>query len=268
MRLVILVTSGLTFAIMIHTMNTKELLAKVEKARELYVAFATHSREIKYEELESVRNELLAEPQLKSVIPDWFIKNRHGSQFWDFIKGKFSTYQERRVFLNDEFGEITEFIEKDGIHPVSISVEEWLGDIDTSDLDKTWRKIHARKDIDIEGAITASRTMVESTIKQILDSEGVSYTNSDDLNDLYKKVAKLMNLSPEGHDEQLFKQILGGISSIVGGFAAVRNAYGDAHGKGVQKYLPEPRHAELVINLAGTLCTFLIKTNDAQRVKN
>ena len=40
----------------------------------------------------------------------------------------------------------------------------------------------------------------------------------------------------------------------------MRNALGDAHGKGLSSARPELRHAELAVNLAGTLAVFLIET--------
>ena len=71
---------------------------------------------------------------------------------------------------------------------------------------------------DPEGAITISRTMLESVCKYILDDLSVDYDlNRIELSDLYKKTANQLNLSPEQHTEKVFKQILGGCSGIVNG---------------------------------------------------
>ncbi|MEQ1076281.1 abortive infection family protein [Acinetobacter johnsonii] len=75
-------------------------------------------------------------------------------------------------------------------------------------------------------------------------------------------VGKALNLSPSQHTEQTFKQILGGCSSIVEGLGALRNKVGDAHGQGKVNFRPAPRHAELAVNLAGTMSVFLFSTWD------
>ena len=68
-------------------------------------------------------------------------------------------------------------------------------------------------------------------------------------------------MSPEQHDIPIFKQILGGCSSIVNGLGNLRNTHGDAHGKGkIKHYRPSARHAELAVNLAGSMALFLIQT--------
>ena len=69
-----------------------------------------------------------------------------------------------------------------------------------------------------------------------------------------------MNLSPDQHTEQVFKQILGGCSSIVNGLGSLRNSLGDAHGKGIGHVRPSSRHARLAVNLSGSMALFLAET--------
>jgi hypothetical protein len=40
---------------------------------------------------------------------------------------------------------------------------------------------------------------------------------------------------------------------------------GDAHSQGPMRAKPLPRHAELAVNLAGTMATFLVATWEARR---
>ena len=226
------------------------------------MATGTH---IPYETYEDARNTLMADLTIKSAIPDWIVTHRYGSHYWRFIKAKYEHYEERRIFLRTSFDELVEYVEGNGSHPISVSVQDALAAIQDDKLEDIWRKINLRKDTDIDGAITAARTMVETTLKYILDQENETYTNKDDLNDLYKKVATILNLSPGGHSEQLFRRILSGVTSIVQGFGEMRNSYGDAHGKGKSSYKAEMRHATLTINLAGTMCTFLLETYPVKR---
>jgi hypothetical protein len=132
-------------------------------------------------------------------------------------------------------------------------------------INSYWRKIIERSESDPEGAITASKSMLESTLKYVLDEEKVKYKKSDDLPTLYKKAKKVINLDPDNHNMQTFKQILTGVTAVVQGFGSLRNDYGDAHGKNEQSYIPEQRHAELVINLTGSLCSFFINTYNTKR---
>ncbi len=76
---------------------------------------------------------------------------------------------------------------------------------------------------------------------------------------------KELNLSPSQHTEDIFKQILGGCSGIVNGLGSLRNRLGDAHGKGKANIKPAPRHAELAVNLSGTMALFLMETFNANK---
>lgn len=114
---------------------------------------------------------------------------------------------------------------------------------------------------DPEDAITATRSMIESTLKWILEQQSVAYESKDDLKPLYNKVSKSLNLSPDQHNEEIFRHILGSLKGVVTGLGSLRNEYGDSHGKGIKNYRPKERHAKLAINLSGTLCLFLIETH-------
>ncbi|MFN5994404.1 MAG: abortive infection family protein, partial [Betaproteobacteria bacterium] len=116
-----------------------------------------------------------------------------------------------------------------------------------------------------EGAITAARTLLETVCKHILDSAGESYDDAAELPKLYSQTATHLNLSPSQHSEQLFKQVLGGCQTVVAGLGAIRNRHSDAHGKGSSGLKPAPRHAELAVNLAGAMATFLLQTWEARR---
>jgi hypothetical protein len=100
--------------------------------------------------------------------------------------------------------------------------------------------------------------------KFILDDLDVRYAEADDLPALYRKVAKELRLAPSDHSEEAFKQILGGVMSVVGGLATVRNRLSDSHGKGKKPVRPLPRHANLTVNLAGTVAVFLVETWQAR----
>ena len=108
-----------------------------------------------------------------------------------------------------------------------------------------------------------ARTLLESTLKTILDDREITYEDGDDLPALYKAVSGELGLAPGAYSEQAFKQILGGCHSVVVGLGSLRNKAGDAHGSGRRTYRPAPRHATLAVNLAGSMSLFLIETHES-----
>ena len=136
--------------------------------------------------------------------------------------------------------------------------------LDAEHVDIAWQKALDRRSRDPEGAITAARTMLESTCKLILDDLDLEYSTKADLPELYKTVAGSLRLAPEDHLEQAFKQILGGCMTVVNGLATLRNRLGDSHGQGAKPVRPSSRHANLTVNLAGAVAAFLVETWQAR----
>jgi hypothetical protein len=53
----------------------------------------------------------------------------------------------------------------------------------------------------------------------------------------------------------------------VDGLANLRNRLGDAHGQGKRPVKPLPRHAELAVNMAGSIASFLLATFEARSIR-
>ena len=201
------------------------------------------------------RAKLLGNKTLENLLPSWIRGNRTIDQFWIFIKGRFATYQERREFLWNEFRPVLEYLENTSTSPLVESIA-----FNEVHIHTQWKKAIERIQLEPEGAITSARTLIESVLIYILDEQEISYNNTAELPELYREVAKSLNLAPELHQEQIFKQILGGASGIVSGLGALRNKLGDAHGKSKKSVRPSERHSELAVNLAGAMAIFLFKT--------
>jgi hypothetical protein len=137
--------------------------------------------------------------------------------------------------------------------------------LDTQYISEAWDKARARRHDDPEGAITAARTLLESVCKHILDEGGGEYGDGADLPKLYGLASKELNLAPSQHTEEAFKKILGGAHAVVNGLANLRNRLGDAHGQGRRPVKPLARHAELAVNMAGSVASFLLATFEAKR---
>ncbi|HUV29893.1 MAG TPA: abortive infection family protein [Acidobacteriota bacterium] len=214
-----------------------------------------------------LRRYFLDNPSTKPLVPSWLRVNRDVAQFWNFIKHKFHTYAERRRFIWDEMSRLLSYCESCQPFPAQESISEVVRRFDEAGINTAWQKALERKSSDPEGAITLSRTILESVCKHILDEQGIKYDeNRIDLSDLYKMTAKAMHLSPSQHTETVLRQILGGCSGVVGGLGQLRNKLGDAHGKGKRTVRPAPRHAELAVNLAGAMSLFLIETYNASKI--
>jgi AbiJ N-terminal domain 3/Abortive infection C-terminus len=147
-----------------------------------------------------------------------------------------------------------------GIQPADNLISEMLRSFDESGVHHAWQKALDRRVSDPEGAITAAKTLLETVCKHIIDDAGGAYGDNDDLPKLYAGAAEHLNLAPGQHTETVFKSILGNCQSVVGNLAALRNRLGDAHGQGRRPVKPLPRHAELAVNLAGSMAMFLVST--------
>ncbi|MDE0098983.1 MAG: abortive infection family protein [Truepera sp.] len=146
------------------------------------------------------------------------------------------------------------------MQPSDELISEVLSSFDEIGVHDAWRKALERRASDPEGAITSARTLLETVCKHIIEEAGDSYGRKDDLPKLYNTAAEYLNLAPSQHSEEVFRSILGNCQSVVGNLAAVRNKLGDSHGQGKRHVRPQPRHAELAVNLAGSMAMFLIST--------
>jgi hypothetical protein len=194
-------------------------------------------------------------------------------KFFNVIEMFYLEFEENEYFLNDSlWKQFLKLFERDGYSLnngkvqlenstfIPTEIEDLSGKYNIEHVEKDWQRALNQAKTDPEDAITATRAMVESTLKWILDETGEEYKESENLSQLYKKVANLLKLSPDQHGEETFKQILGSINGVVTGLGALRNAYGDSHGKGKVYYKPSERHAKFAINLSGTLCIYLLET--------
>jgi len=233
---------------------------RAEYLQNLLISKAT-GRAANNAEYQYLRQLFLSRQELKTHLPQFVRTKRDLEQFWQFIKYKFPSYQERREFLWSQFHSLFGYLETTVRSPAHTEIAAVLKSFDETGVHAAWSRAIERKRDDPEGAITAARTLVETVCKHILDELNVAYDSDKvGLHELYKLVAAELNLSPSQHTEEIFRQILGGCAAIVSGLGALRNRLGDAHGKGKRPVKPAPRHAELAVNLAGTLALFLITT--------
>jgi hypothetical protein len=207
-----------------------------------------------------LRRVLLDEPCIKSLLPPFIRTSRDLNHFWSYIKGQAGQWEPRRVHVRDAITPLIDYLEGTNKAPVDTIVSDVLQAFDADGVHKIWIKALERRHADPEGAITSARTLLETVCKHVLDESQSEYEDKDDLPALYKAVATKLNIAPSQHTEDIFKRILGGATSVVEGLGSLRNKIGDAHGHGKKVIRPSARHAQLAVNLAGTVATFIVET--------
>jgi len=155
-------------------------------------------------------------------------------------------------FVSDAFNAIA-------IHAPSLvqlseeSIQEQIG--------KARQKIADR---DSSGAIATAYTLIEEFLKQLLRKTETPFSESEgDIRTLYKLVTGPLNLAPKNESlESHLKTILEGLQRQISGLFEVANKASDRHAR---RYNPAPHHAKLAVNVAFTLCEFLLESYDYQQ---
>ena len=148
--------------------------------------------------------------------------------------------------------------------PPSLSdseIELAFAKLDSEHVRSAWNKALSRRATDPDGAITSAKTLLEAVCKHVLNHLGIKYPLNQDIVSLYHLVAEHLSLSPNQHIDKNLKRVLGNCQAVVTGIAFLRNQLGDAHSKEPGGVMPSKADAELAINLAGAMATFLVKTS-------
>lgn len=243
-----------------------ELLIKVETLQNMLLSQATGGQ-IVDDEYKQLRIELTNNPLIAKILPRFLQTCRDVSQFWQFIKRAFVTYQERRDYLWGEFTPVIDLLEaklRTDV-PSDATTTQTLKRIDSDAVHEAWRTALDRRFDDPDGAITSARSLIETICKHILDDLGIKYEKDCTLPQLHRLASDALGLSPSQQTHELLRRISGAVTVTVEGLGNLRNILGDAHGKGANNEKPEMRHAEFAVNLAGTLATFLVASWESRK---
>jgi len=238
-----------------------------EAARDLLhlmiVRVASSNPKVARHEYEQARTTVLTDPAARKVAPECVRRCRTPDEVWSYVKARdLPTYESRRQFLREEFDPVLSMLERFESSPLDDLVNVTADHLDSASVSAAWRKAIERRSSDPEGAITAARSLLESTCKTILDDRNKAYSDRDDLPALYKLVQKVLHLAPSDHTEAQFRAILGACTTIVKELGSLRNRISDAHATGRTVYRPADRHAALAVNLAGSMALFLMETHE------
>lgn len=150
-----------------------------------------------------------------------------------------------------------------------LATVEHLSIRNSFELNQHLARIRGSVDTDPELAIGATKEMLESVMKTIVESFGLS-ADKKDMPDLLKLVQKNMNLepnevSPSAKGAETIKKTLSNLGQIVTGINELRNLYGTGHGK-VRQTGVSGRHARLVVGAGTTLAVFIMETFEARKL--
>jgi hypothetical protein len=115
-------------------------------------------------------------------------------------------------------------------------------------------------------AVGSAKELIESTAKVVLAERGLPVSDKAGLPELVRQAQQALGLHPgsaaPGPDStDAVKRILGGVSTIAGGLAELRNrGYGTGHGPARARIGLRPRHAHLAVNAAFTWCQLMLDT--------
>ncbi|MGB8806594.1 MAG: abortive infection family protein [Candidatus Rickettsiella isopodorum] len=250
-----------------QTSDKEDLLTVVEKVKSNLIAKAT-GEYFNEREYTINRRILLGKQSLNVTIPEFVKNNTNLDEFRRYIQPKYPTYKQRYNYIVEEFKPLISLILNPERSPLHANINQKLTKLDSESIRYLWSKAISRLNGDPDGAITAASTLLENTIKSIMNDLKVEYSDEKDkLPKLYGLLASKLNLSPSQHIDQILKQILGGCHSIIQGLGSLRNKIGDAHAPGKRPVKPTIRHAELSVNLSGTMATFLIATWENNKLK-
>lgn len=149
--------------------------------------------------------------------------------------------------------------------PSDAEIQKILSNVDVPHIKSAWEKAIDRRVKDPDGALTAARTLIETVCKHILTNLNIEFSENDEINTLYSLTSKALEISASQDIDKESKKIFGNINAIVSGVAFYRNKLGDAHGQYEKNELLINELGELSVNLAGSICTFLIKAFEKKK---
>ncbi|WP_167542652.1 abortive infection family protein [Mycobacterium europaeum] len=123
---------------------------------------------------------------------------------------------------------------------------------------------------DPAAAISSSKNLVESLFRIILDRSGVAYGQREDVPQLYRHVADLLELKADSVPEsakgsESAQQILRTLVTTIQSLAELRNELGIGHGQSTRS-VALARHARLALNATVTVAEFVLDTWHARVV--
>ncbi len=212
---------------------------------------------------ESRRKNLYNSAVPKNLLPDWLADIHSLSSFYQWIKEK-GNGDQRKAFVCDSFKPALKYLQSKPSVIGQTSITDKLEVFRETYIYDSWIKGIGRIESDPDGALTSARTLVETTCKFILKKLSIPFEIDTDLPKLCKLTIGALNVSPDPLTKEAFMRIFNGCYTAIEGIGELRNKLSDSHGKDEGFKKPLRRHAELTVNLSGTLSVFMLETLESQ----
>ena len=215
------------------------------------------------ERYRQLRTALLGDPRVEAVAPAFLRQCRDLDDFWPYIRDAVpdppggGVWAARRAHVNAALAPAFDLAEKSG-HAGDDEIAETLNELSADRVQLAWQRAMQRRDSDPPAAITAARSLLETTCKHILGRLGVPFATTESLGTLYSAAARAVGVHPSTADGNL-KSFLGACTNLASTLGELRNERGDSHGpaEDAPPDLGAP-YGSLVVNLAGGLAAFLV----------
>jgi len=146
-------------------------------------------------------------------------------------------------------------LQADGVSPIGAE----LSQISVTGIRRQWMTAASRLPATPAAAITAARTLLESTCRTILTELGEASDSSGDLGRLYKQLRTKLGIDPTQGATQSIHQMINGLTQCVDGIAGLSNIAGDRHGLAGGAKINDLAFASLCVHAAGTTSLFLAR---------
>jgi hypothetical protein len=148
-------------------------------------------------------------------------------------------------------------VQADGRAPLGVE----LSSMTIRGIREHWFTAASRIPLSPSAAITAARSLVETTCKTILAEHGLRDQSAGDLGQLYRRVREVLGINPKKGASQNVHQITSGLSEVIDGLAGLSNKAGDRHGLEGGEKIQDISFASLAVHAAGTIALFLARVH-------
>lgn len=91
------------------------------------------------DDYKNLRREFMEDPTTADLLPSFVRSCLDVGDFWSFIKNEFRHYEERRVFLREQFQPLVMFLERKDT-PAADLISDTLLKFDEGGVHRAWRK--------------------------------------------------------------------------------------------------------------------------------
>lgn len=144
--------------------------------------------------------------------------------------------------------------------PADETLTQLLGHIPSYNIREKWEKALHRRIADPSGAITAARSLLETTLKWIIEQRGGKPTENN--KELFNRAIDALGIEVKGKP---IEKTINGLNTIIWGIGEMRNNHGDAHGAASNSTPPTVSEAGFCVNLAGAAALFLLEEFESGR---